>query len=251
MTSMNCARAVFPHHASCHITIAYTDQAFDDDSYWSGTGSRPLYALSRMVPDFGADHACSTKTAPNAYDVRFYFTNLTDIEWDNMTITCAISGGVLTSTTATLGTIPPGTGNYVDLHITVNPAANKNVFATLLFSDGNPYDYASCIFDLYPAVILTSQSTGLSLCPGAIDLRLQAVVCGLSMDNLVATFSSPQVSTWTDFFCNPGNTVTVGATTGCTAFNVQIEPVRTSTPAIITIAWTDGALTFPSSVIPV
>ena len=238
--------------------MAFTDEKFDDNSHWNGTGSDPVFSLAVIQPDFTALTACSSKVSPNVYDVTFSFHNNNGYTWTNVSATCLLTGGVTASNTAGPGTVVANSTTSFTVRITIDPTLNRKINATLNLTDNYGMN-VNLIYNLYPIVVITNTTVSLPICAGYTkQVAYQAKVLGIAMDNLVATVSSPDVSNFARTSdCTTLNSQTLGATT-CTAFGVfggtgspsQIQLANPlGTTAAITIAWTDGALTFASSLI--
>jgi hypothetical protein len=256
-----CRNSIFQHDGASKIVMGFTDQAFDDNSLWNGTGSQPVYSLSVIQPDLTPLTTCASKVSTNVYDVTFTVRNNSIYGWDAVTADCLLTGGVTASVPTTGLTIGASGTTNITVQITVDPTFNKNVNAHLHLTSPYGLDVV-LVYNLYPIVKINTVHVAIPFCSGYQKrVFYDAFIHGLPADNLVATVSSPDVANFADFnTCTPLNSETLGAVGGCATFTVfstltgpgQVQLVNPlGTTADMTIAWTDGALTYASSFVHV
>jgi len=256
-----CRNSIFQHDGLSKIVMAFTDEQFSDNSHWDGTGSDPVFSLSVIQPDLTPLTTCANLVSPNVYDVTFTVRNNSGYGWDAAEASCLLTGGVTASGLTTGLTIGASGDTNVTVQITVNPAFNKNVDASLHLTSPYGLDVV-LVYNLYPIVKINTVHVAIPFCAGYQKrVYYDASINGLPADNLVATVSSPDVASFADFnTCTPLNSQTLGAVGGCTTFQVfadltspgQVKLVNPlGTTADMTIAWTDGSLTYASSLVHV
>lgn len=248
---IGCPQVFFEHDGTTQIKFSFTDAA---DGNSPGPSGAPIFALSRVAPIFHALSACGTPVSGNTYDIQFTFSQDINYQFNGVSCTCLLTGGVTASNTITGQTIQPVSfsTNTKTIRITIDPSFNKAILATLQFSNAVSGVLGTLAFDLTPFVSISAEFRGGSVCAGLTHQgQIQFTVQGIPADNLTlqidpSVIAFPSVASISPG-CTPGRTFTFGAV-GCSSalltFNYTVNGSGIPAPLI----WADGAISLPPDV---
>ena len=245
---VGCPQIVFEHDGTSPITLHFTDAADGNSASLSGA---PVFALARVLPKFDAISACGTPLGSNTYNMQFTFAQEVNWNFSNVSCTVLLQGGVTASNTITGQTIYSAQAfpfqNTFTLQITIDPLFDKNVVATLQFTDISGV-LGTLTFDLAPFILVTGRTLYAGNCGLPVLAQFNFICQGLPADNLVLQIdpSGTALSHVTNAGCTSTLSFTIGPV-GCAGgyayFNYSQIAGATSVPLL----WSDGAITLPPS----